>query len=272
MFLYGFFDYKYDLNGFTSDLFSRNHIIFLIIAFISIVLIGIFAKKIKKKSMDIFFKIFAIVISVLEITKITWESYYDITRGFGFNYGGILPLYTCSLLIYCAFVVGFGKGKAKDIALTWMSTIGMITGFIIMIYPNGLNWYPVLTFGGMHSLLFHFSMAASGVLILASGYKKLNWKDIYLSLIPMLILEIIVIPFDYIFKVDYMQIYGGDGIPLMEDFASFLAKYNLRFIFTIIMTASYMALSLLSVGIYKYIRSLVYSYKYKKNRKVIENN
>ena len=55
MFLYGFFDYKYDLNGFTSDLLSRNHIIFLIIALIAIVLIGIFAKKIKKKSIDIFF-------------------------------------------------------------------------------------------------------------------------------------------------------------------------------------------------------------------------
>jgi len=256
MFIEGFFDYKYDLVGFESDVFSLSHIIFLIVAFISLVLVAYLVKNAKGKNVEKFIKMLAIVITVLEVVKLSWESYHDIRSGNGLNFFGIAPIYTCSLLIYCSLVAGFGKGKAKQTCLSWLCTIGMMTGLIVLFYPNGLNWYPVLTFGGMHTLLFHYGLVLCAVVCLFSGYKKLEWKDVYLSMVPMLLLAIVAIPVNYVIKSDYMQIYEASGVPLIEDLASWLASHGLRFIFTILMLASYMILSSIVIGVYKLVISI----------------
>ncbi len=92
-----------------------------------------------------------------------------------------------------------------------------------------------------------------GVLILASGYKKLEWKDIPIAIIPMVLLSVIASPLNYYFGADYMQIYSGDGVPLMNDFAAYLDSKKLRPLFTYIMLAAYMILSGAVVSIAKLI-------------------
>lgn len=256
MFLYGFFDYKYDIVGFESDIFSTSHFIFLAFAIVALVFIGICAPYISHKRIDLYFKISAIVLTFFEVTKISWESYFDIVRGNDFNVGGILPFYTCSLLMYCSFVAGFAKGKAKEIALSWICTIGMVTGIIVLIYPNGLRYYPVWTFGGMHTLMYHFMLVASAILALFSEYKKLTWKDIYIAIIPMLILAPFAISLNYIFKADYMQLYDASGVPVMSTLAGKLADIHLRWLFSIIMFSTYFVLSAIVVAIYKLINIL----------------
>lgn len=256
MFLYGFFDYKYDLIGFSSDIYSISHIVFLIIAFICLGIVAYFVRGAKKKNVETFVRVLSITVTVLEVAKISWESYYDVVKGDGINFFGIAPIYTCSLLIYCSIIAGFTKGKARDVCLSWLCTIGLMTGLVALFYPTGLNWYPVLTFGGMHTLLFHYGLVLCAVVCLASGYKRLEWKDIYISMIPMLALAVIVIPVDYIIKSDYMQIYNASGIPLIQDFAAILANHNLRWLFTILMLSSYMVLSFIVIGLYKVIEKL----------------
>ena len=256
MFLYGFFEYKYDLVGFESDIFSLSHIIFLIIAFVSLGFVAYFVRGAKKKNVEIFIRVLAIFVTALEVAKVSWESYFDITRGGSFNFFGIAPIYTCSLLIYCLLIAGFGKGKAKDICLSWLCTIGMMTGLITLFYPTGLNWYPVLTFGGMHTLLFHYGLVLCAVVSLASGYKELKWKDILISMIPMLALALIAIPVDYALKSDYMQIYDAAGVPVIHDFANLLATHGLRWLFTILMLSSYMILSSMVVAPYRLVTLL----------------
>ena len=253
MIKYGFFDYKYNIEGFTSDLFSTTHIVFIVLAFLSIIAIGILCRKADHKKITYFLRGLAIFVTLLEVSKIIWESYYDITTGRGFNAGGILPFYSCSLLIYCLWFGAWGKGKARDVALTWLATIGMCCGIIGTVYTNGLNWYPFWTYGAWDSILFHYNLFMVGVLLLSSGYVKLQWKDILVALIPMLILSIIASPLNYYFGADYMQTYSADGVPLMSDLASFLDSHRLRPLFTIIMLASYTILSGSVVCIYKLI-------------------
>ncbi|GEM_PF-840801 len=250
---YHFFDYKYNIQGFDSDLFSPWHIAFIVFAFIFIPLLAYFLRKTEKKKIDIFLKILSVFVVLLEISKITWESYYDITTGRGFNAGGLLPLYSCDLLIFCLLFAAWGKGKAKDVALSWLCTVGIACGVIGTIYTNGLNWYPFWTYGAWDSILFHFNLFMVGVVLLANGYKKLEWKDIFRAWIPMLLLAIIAIPANYEYGGDYMQIHSADGVPLMSSLAELLAKHHLRPLFTVIMLFSYLLLAAAVFGIYKLV-------------------
>ena len=243
MLLYHFFDYKYFIEGFSSDLFSVPHIIYIILAYVSVILFAIFLRNSSHKRIGIFFKVLSLCVLALEIVKITWESYFDITTGHGFNWGGILPLYTCSLFIYTLLIAAWGKGKARETSLSFLATISMVSGAIGIVQCNGLNWYPFWTFGAWYSLMFHYLMFAVGILILATRYKTLGWKDIYIAWIPMVLLSVIASPANYAYGADYMQIYEGSGVPLFSTLADKMAEINLRPLFTIIMLSAYMILS-----------------------------
>ena len=253
MFLYKFFDYKYNISGFDSDLFSANHIIYIILGVIAATVVGIFSHKFDMKKFGIYLKIVTIFVILFEIAKISWESYYDITTGRGFNKDGLIPVYTCSLFIYTMILQSFGKGKIKDYSLSFLTTISMVSGLIGMIYCNGLNYYPFWTFGAFHSLIFHFLMFSTGLLMLTSGYKKLEWKDIYRGWVPMVILAFFAIPMNYEYGGDYMQLSRASGVPLYEDLAKTMSAHNLKWLFSMFMLVSYMILSSLVVSIYKLV-------------------
>ena len=254
---YRFFDYKYNISNFSSDLFSTWHIIYILMSFISCILIILFFKKVSHNKINFFMKVLSIASLFLEITKISWESYYDVTTGRGFNIGGLLPLYTCSLFIYCSFLAGWTKGKVKEIAISYLTTIGLIAGAIGVVYCNGLNYYPFWTFGAFYSLFFHYSMLATGIFLLASGYKKLEWSDIIYSWIPIVILSIIATPFNYKYGADYMQIYDASGVPVLHDLGIKMGEIGIRPLFTILMLVLYMPLSGFVILIYKIIIILV---------------
>ncbi len=225
-------------------------------AYVSVIILGIVLRKAKHEKVAKFLKILSILVLVFEIVKITWESYWDISTGRGFNYGGILPLYTCSLYIYTMLIAAWGKGRAKDVSLAFISTIGMVSGAIGVVYCNGLNFYPFWTFGAWYSLLFHYLMFVTGMIVISTGYKKLEWKDIYMSWIPMVLLSVIASPVNYAYGADYMQIYEGSGVPIMSTLADKLADLNLRPVFTIIMLASYMIISAFVISIVKLVATI----------------
>jgi len=260
---YGFFDYKYFESIETyhavhgKDFFGTWHIIFMVLSFVLIPLIGFLVRKTPKKKIDIFLKILSIFVALFEASKIIWESYYDITTDRGFNAGGILPIYSCSILIYTLLVAAWGKGKAKDVAMSWLCTIGLCCGMIGCVYTNGLNYYPFWTYGAFDSLIFYFNLFLVGIVLLASGYKKLEWKDIIKSWIPMLLMSVIASPINYYYGGDYMQIYSGDGVPLMSTLAGILEAHKLRPLFTYIMLSSYMILSTAVIGIYKLVNLII---------------
>lgn len=251
---YGFFDYKYDIPDFDSDLFCTAHIVYIVLVYIGAFALSYLLRKTKHERITAMLKAQFVFMLLLEITKISWESYYDITTGRGFNYGGLLPLYTCSLVIFTLPFAAWGRGGVKRCALAFLTTIGLLYGAIGVVYCNGLNFYPFWTFGAFYSLYFHSAMFFTGVFLLMTKYYELTWPDALRALVPILLLSAIAIPVDYALKADYMLLYSAGGVPLYEELAAWLAEKGLRFVFTIIMLATHIPLAGAVILVYKLIR------------------
>lgn len=262
---YGFFDYKYNIEGYAGGDFDRYRLVYLIFCVIVIPLLAFILRKTKKEKIDIYIKIVATFITVMEIVKVSWESYFDVTTGQGFNAGGILPFDTCSLFIYSMLCAAFFKGKVKDYALCWVMLYGFGGGVSYIIFPNVLNFYPILTFGAFHSLIFHFLMAFTAVFIFITKFISIQWKNLNKAFLFHMCFSAIVIPLDYIFKWDYMLYRDASGIPLLSDLGSMLAEKNLHFITTIIMIFVYFILGAFVLFLY-HIPEIIY-----KNNKIDEN-
>ena len=250
---YGFFDYKYDISGFDSDLFSTPHLIYVALVYLLALSLCLLRPKADPGRIRSFLKLLFVISALLEIAKISWESYYDITTGRGFNKEGLLPLYTCSLFIFTLPFAAWGKGAARRAALAFLTTICPLYGAIGVVYCNGLNFYPFWTFGAFYSLYFHSTMFLTGVFLLCSGYHRLRWSDALWQMIPILLLCLVAIPVNHAFGSDYMMIYSGSGLPLYEELAASLAARGLRFVYTGIMILTHIPLAALVVGVYRLI-------------------
>ena len=256
-FLYygNFFEYKSHLEGYHGqDYMSTGQFIFLAIATIGIILACVFLRKASHNKIDIFLKIMAIIIPLLEITKIIIESYFDIKENVSFNFSGLLPLYTCSLFIYTLPIAAFGKGKAKECCLSFLTTLGIFAGLTNFFMASILLTYPFFNFHTFVSLNFHFWMVFTGIYLISSKYYVPNWKDIKVGFIPVVLLSILVIPFDYIFEFDYMFYRTGWGTPgFISNLARFFGDKGLRFIYTIIVFIAYDVIIAIIVSIIRLI-------------------
>lgn len=269
--MYNFFDYKdyilIDGKVYSGqDYFSLTHIIFMVLATLAIIFLCIFFRKVSHKKIDIYLKVLAIFIPLLEIIKITWESYYDITLGKGFNFAGIVPLYTCSMFIYILPLVAFGKGKIKEYATAWLGSICIFAGFTNFYLTQILHTYPFWTFAGFQSMLYHFLMSFTGIFLVVTGYFKPKWIDIIKGYVPLLIFSVIVIPVNYYlnsigYSADYMLYMWGNGAPVLPSMANFFASNNLHFIYTLIVVVGYVLVSGLVIAIEKGIISLIHKLK-----------
>ena len=246
---YGFFDYKYNISGFESDLFSAPHIVYIVLVYLLTFSICRLLRRTDHRRITAILKALFVFSVLMEISKISWESYYDITTGRGFNKEGILPIYTCSLFIYTLPFAAWGKGKVRRAALAFLTTVGLLYGAIGVIYCNGLNFYPFWTFGAFYSLYFHSAMFATGVFLLMTGYHRPKWADALWTMIPIVLLCLVAIPINHAYGSDYMMIYSGSGIPLYEDLSAFLAAKGLRFIYTILMILTHIPLAALVIAV-----------------------
>jgi hypothetical protein len=251
MLFYNFFDYKYNIEDFSSDLFCTAHIVYIVLVYVLGFLVSYLLRKARHDRIAVFLKVLSILALVMEIAKISWESYYDVTTGRGFNYEGLIPVYTCSLYIYTMLAAAWGRGKVRNFSLSFLTTISLLYGAIGVVYCNGLNFYPFWTFGAFYSLFFHSAMFLTGVFLLMTGFKKLEWPDAFRAMIPILLLSIIAIPLDYVMKADYMLVYSGSGVPLYQDLSEALANKGLRFVYTLIMLLTHIPLAAAVIGVYK---------------------
>lgn len=249
---YHFFDYKYNIADYHGqDYDGPARWIYLAGTLILITILLILFRKATKKQVKVYLIVAAIAMTSLEVAKVTWESIWDVQTGRGFNVEGILPLYTCSMFMYCAIAAVLTKGKAQRYPLAWLSTIGIVGGMSNVLFIQGLKWYPFWTFGAMHSMTYHAVMVFTGLFIITTGYFKVEWKDILRAFLVQLAASLIVIPIDYIKHWDYMQYYEAGGVPVIEDLSDKLWNNGCGFVTAIIMTAIYAAFCGIFVSIYK---------------------
>ena len=253
---YDFFDYKYNIAGYSGqDFESIIRILYLVISvFVLPWLISYMKHKGSKFTLK-FMKFMAVYLIIEEIFKISWESYWDITTGQGFNAGGILPLDTCSIFLYVLPLAAYGKGRLQRCALSWMSSIGVIAGFSYFLFPMVLKWYPIFTFGAWHSLMFHFMMVFIGLTVSHTGLYKAETEDIINGYLPQLIMAIPVIFLDWKYGWDYMLLRNASGIPFIEDLAVFFQQTDSGYMTTVIMMLIYFLIVATSTIIHGLISS-----------------
>ena len=269
---YDFFDYKYNIDYNGEDYFGVMHLVYMLICLIVIPLLSSHLRKKDKETIDKILRYSAVLLTIEEIAKITWESYWDITTGHGFNAAGILPLETCSIFLYCLWIASFGKGRVRDGALTWMSSIGIVGGISYILFTNVLKWYPFFSYGAFHSMIFHFMMVFVGVLIVWSGYYRFELPDIINGFIPHLMMSTIVVPLDYMFDWDYMLLHYAGGVPVIETAGQILAERDMPFITTMIMMSVYFVAGSMFTLLNIHIQRKLLPYQDTKNSAMVSRN
>ena len=249
---YGFFDYKGNIIGYDGqDYMSPVQYIMTGIGVLAIIILLVFLRNIKKENSKKLLWIMGVVFTTLYIIKTTWESYWDIKVGGGFNIW-ILPFDTCSIFMPALLVAGLSKkdSKVERIASVWLATIGFAGGVANFIFLRGLKYYPIFTFGALYSFFWHLAMVFVAFFIPASKFHKFEWKDIFIAMIPMLLYSVFVIPFNYIKDLDFMLLNGAGGVPLIEGICEKLINAHLRVFSTLLMMVCYLFASALMVSIY----------------------
>jgi len=236
---YGFFDWKYSIAGYSGqDYDGMGRYIFLIASLVLLPLLAVIFRKAKHEKIRVYLAVVGIFLTALYIAKTVWESYFDITIGGGFNFS-ILPFDTCSLIMPAAIIAGFAKGKVKQAADAWLATGGIVGGISNLLFLQALKYYPFWTFGAFYSMIWHFLMVFTGVLMIVTNYVKLDFKTVLYAFIFHMAFSVVVIPIDYIRDVDFMLYRYAGGAPLIEKLGETMAAQNMHWVTTIVMIIAY---------------------------------
>lgn len=135
-----------------------------------------------------------ITVVVLEIVKIVWETCCGTTVEF--EWGGILPLYPCSIFMYAMPFAIWGNGKVRYAACGYVCSLGFLGGAINFVYPaNILNNYSCISFAGFHTLFYHGVLVLCAMLMLLSGYHSYTGvtkaQQLLLPAVPALAVSVI---------------------------------------------------------------------------------
>ncbi|HYC34726.1 MAG TPA: hypothetical protein VEC13_03255 [Candidatus Paceibacterota bacterium] len=240
-----FFSFKDAFESNAPYMFGAGHITFIIL---SLILVPILARLSKRLSEEAFKKILIVIFVatlLLEIFKIYFESSLRFEAGLGFEWGGILPLYICSMFIYMLpFAIWAKNSHIKRAAVAFLATFGIIGGVANSIHPNILNEYPVWSFAGLHSLVFHFVMITVGVSLWVRQYYKAGLKDILLGYAALLVFAIPIAALDYIFMWDYMYLLNGGQTPINDIYKS-LTPFVPAVLWPVVMLGFYFLLSVI---------------------------
>ena len=158
----------------ACGMFNATHYIAMLICFGAVIIGVICTRKITKNQLNKAIKAAAVFITVLEITKMVFNIYYE-----GLNYlNNIIPLHFCSLFIYSLWMAGYGKGKLKKVGESFLAGGCIIAGAFFLVMPSSsLSIFPIFHFQCLYSLLFHSLMLYFGLIYFIRGFFDLNMKN-----------------------------------------------------------------------------------------------
>ena len=171
-------------------MFSVGHIVTLIIFLLIVAFCAYKCRKIGKDKAIFLTKIIAIVVTVLEIIKIT----IAFINGEGDKLDHWVPLYFCSMFIYAAWLAGYAKGKIADLGRAFVGTGGIIAGLSFLIFPTtSFTMYPLFHYFCMYSMVYHSLMVFLGITYLLNGVFKIDKKSFIDYVIFCSVLNILAI-------------------------------------------------------------------------------
>ena len=152
-----------------GTLFTPLHFAFSALCIAAVILGAILISKKSERTMRTVFTCLWILLVILEVTKITWETVSG--HSLNFEWGGILPLYPCSIFLYAMPFAIWGKGLVRFAACGYVCSLGFLGGTINFVYPaNILSNYSCISFAGFHTFFYHGSIVFCTLIMLLSGY------------------------------------------------------------------------------------------------------
>lgn len=158
----------------AAGLFSGGHIFMLICCLVALTIMIVTLLKKQSSNPYKVVRIVAVAVFVLEIVKTVWglsagryDAWYD-----------YLPIWFCSLFIPFSLLAGFGKGKVRELALSFMYYGGLIGGSTYLVFPTtSIGRYPFWHFITFHSMFFHTIMIFMALYIVKNQLIKPSMKD-----------------------------------------------------------------------------------------------
>ncbi len=168
----------------AGTLFTPLHLVFAACAVAITVFACIKCSKLDGKNLQRIYMALWLLVVVLEAAKMVWETVSGKTVNF--EWGGMLPLYPCSIFMYAMPFAIWGKGLVRKAACGYVCSLGLLGGAINFIYPaNILGAYSCISFAGMHTFFYHGTLVFCAVSMMLSGYYDPRWvKKWYHLLVP----------------------------------------------------------------------------------------
>ncbi len=156
-------------------LFTPSHLLLFCFTALFIVLALIKNRHADEKKVLTATRWIAVILWVLEIAKII----FNFMTGNGDNPNTYVPLYFCSLPLYCLPLSALGRGKVKRIGDVFMVIGGMIGGAVYLICPNTTSAsYPAIHFITFQSFALHGIMVYLSLWYMITGYCRPVISDI----------------------------------------------------------------------------------------------
>ena len=177
----------------AGTLFTPLHLIFSAFCLALVILLSIYLSKKSIKTLRTFYTVLWVVAVVSEVAKILWETYCG--ANISFEWGGILPLYPCSIFMYALPFAIWGGEKVRFAACGYVCTLGFFGGAINFVYPaNVISNYSCISFAGFHTLFYHGAIILCALTMLLSGYHKFSHSAkkgmLFLPVVPFLVMSV----------------------------------------------------------------------------------
>ena len=133
-----------------------------------------------------------ILMVIWEAVIIWWESTAGSTVGLDLKAG--LSLYPCSLYLYTTPILLWGRGVPRKMAVGYLCTLGMLGAAVNFIIPiPRLTQYSVISFPGMHTMLYHGTMLFTYLVIRRTEpdcYRARHWQELLYPCVYSLMLSV----------------------------------------------------------------------------------
>lgn len=232
-------------DNFTEDqicgIFSTTHIIVMICLIVLLVIATYFSCKMSLKTTRILLFAIAVLVIAMEIVKITIRIHK--------SQGGDswIPLYFCGIFLYAVVLIQFKSPVLQNIGWSFIvfGGIGASIGFIIMP-STSLALYPIWHPGSIHSLIYHWLMAYTGLLGIVKGIYKPNPSHFVYYFYLTGLVSVVSVVINSILGTNMMFLDNPFGIPWLV----FVKNFSSTLYALIAFFAQCVALFWISYGIY----------------------
>ncbi len=226
-------------------LFSLAHIIAILLCLFFVGLAVHFTRNMQEKTYLKLLKIFTIVLTVMELFKISWSLGHGL-----YNVNSWVPLYFCSLFLYSLWFTWSKNNFVKRLGLSYIAMAGVVAGLVFIVFPTtSFRTYPIFHFQCLYSMIYHSIMVYSGIMVFVANALKIDKKAVisYCAYCAIFMSLAILININFA-DGNMMFLAHPGGIPLPFLFTI----YNFsNVLYTVVMILAHMSLGLIVLGIHK---------------------